>query len=132
MQNFGNMLIRFKMRMRNTNYSWKSTQQSNFDRVFCQHIVLIMFYLNPTGAMNYIISLLCKLPLIHSFIITISWISITKKSESSWSQLDSNEARAAAYFGKTNLPNLAHYLVFPGHFALRMRTYRIITIIQIL
>ena len=35
-------------------------------------------------------------------------------------------------FGKTNLPNLAHYLVFPGHFALRMRTYRIITIIQIL
>ena len=131
MQNFGNMLIRFQMHMHNTNYSWKSIQQSNFDRVFCQHIVLIMFYLNPTGTMNYII--LCYANyLSYSFIITISWISITKKGESSWSQLDSNEARAAAYFGKTNLPNLAHYLVFQGHFALRMCTYRIITIIQIL
>ena len=90
MQNFGNMLIRFQMRMHNTNYSWKSTQQSNFDRVFCQHIVLIMFYLNPTGTMNYIISLYANY-LSYSFIITISWISITKKGESSWSQLDSNE-----------------------------------------
>ena len=42
---FGNMLIRFQMRMRNTNYSWKSTQQSNFDRVFL-----------PAHSTNYVLS----------------------------------------------------------------------------
>ena len=43
-------------------------------------------------------SLLCKLHLI--LFVTISWISITKKGEGSWSQLDSNEARVFTYFGK--------------------------------
>ena len=52
---------------------------------------------------------------------------MTKKSDSSWFQSDSNVVCTVTYISE-----LASYVTFPDHFVLRMRIGNLISIIKIL
>ena len=67
-------------------------------------------------------------PFYNSTII-ISCICMIKKSDNSWFQFDSNVVCTVTHIRKTKL---ACYGILPDHFALRMRTENVISIIKIL
>ena len=65
-------------------------------------------------------------------LLSICWICMTKKSDSSWIQSDSNVACTVTYIKKRIFSKLACYVTFLGHFVLHMRTGNLISIIKIL
>ena len=67
----------------------------------------------------------------HSIFI-ICWICMTKKSDSSWFQFDSNVVCTVTYIWKRTFSKLACYVTFADHFVLRMLIGNLISIIKIL
>ena len=57
---------------------------------------------------------------------------MTKKSDSSWFQFDSNVVYTVTHLRKRFSSKLACYVTFPDHFVLRMRIGNLISIIKIL
>ena len=57
---------------------------------------------------------------------------MTKKSDSSWFQFDSNVLCAVTHIRKRIFSKLACYVTFPEHIVLRMRIGNLISIIKIL
>ena len=98
----------------------------------CQCMVLVILYLNQTGTMIYLIYLLCKLALLLNSINIICWICMTKKSDSSWFQFDSNVVCAVTHIRKRIFSKLACFVTFPDHFVLRIPIGNLISIIKIL
>ena len=94
-------------------------------------MVLAILHLNQAGTMSYLICLLCKLAFCNSIIIICS-IFMTKKSDRSWFQFDSNVACTVTYISKRNFSKCTCCVTFPGHFMLRMRIGNLISVIKIL